>query len=60
MAPEDWRSLIDVNLTGVFHGCRAAAPHLIAQRSGKVINLASVLGTPKGVRRRAHPRAADP
>lgn len=44
MAPDDWRALIDVNLTGVFHGCRAAAPHLIAQRSGKVINVASVLG----------------
>ena len=27
----------------MFHGCRAAAPGLIAQRSGKVINLASVL-----------------
>ena len=42
--PEDWRSLVDVNLTGVFNGCRAAAPHLIARRRGKVINLASVLG----------------
>jgi 2-deoxy-D-gluconate 3-dehydrogenase len=42
-SPEDWRSIIDVNLTGVFHGCRAAAPHLIRQRAGKVINLASVL-----------------
>jgi NAD(P)-dependent dehydrogenase (short-subunit alcohol dehydrogenase family) len=42
--PEDWRGIIDVNLTGVFNGCRAAAPHLLAQRSGKIINLASVLG----------------
>jgi len=42
-SPEDWRSIIDVNLTGVFHGCRAAAPHLIRQRAGKIINLASVL-----------------
>ena len=41
---EDWRAIVDVNLTGVFNGCRAAAPHLIAQRTGKVINLASVLG----------------
>ena len=45
MRPEDWRAVIDVNLTGVFHGCRAAAPYLIAQQSGKIINLASVLGT---------------
>lgn len=42
--PEDWRAIIDVNLTGVFNGCRAAARHLIGQGSGKIINLASVLG----------------
>lgn len=42
--PEDWRTIVDVNLGGVFNGCRAAAPHLIAQGAGKVINLASVLG----------------
>ena len=41
---EDWQDVVDVNLTGVFNGCRAAAPHLIEQESGKVINLASVLG----------------
>lgn len=44
MSPDDWRFMMDVNLTGVFNGCRAAAPHLIAQRAGKVINVASVLG----------------
>jgi 2-deoxy-D-gluconate 3-dehydrogenase len=42
--PEDWQEVVDVNLTGVFHGCRAAAPYLIEQGRGKVINLASVLG----------------
>jgi 2-deoxy-D-gluconate 3-dehydrogenase len=44
LSPEDWRLMLDVNLTGVFNGCRAAARHLIAQRSGKVVNVASVLG----------------
>lgn len=44
MSVDDWRFMLDVNLTGVFHGCRAAARHLIAQRSGKIINVASVLG----------------
>jgi len=44
MPPEDWRQVIDVNLSGVFYGCRAAAPYLIAQKGGKIINLASVLG----------------
>jgi 2-deoxy-D-gluconate 3-dehydrogenase len=43
-SPEDWHAVLNVNLTGVFYGCRAAAPYLIAQRSGKVINVASVLG----------------
>jgi 2-deoxy-D-gluconate 3-dehydrogenase len=44
MAPEDFRRTVDVNLVGVWNGCRAAAARLIAQRAGKVINLASVLG----------------
>jgi NAD(P)-dependent dehydrogenase (short-subunit alcohol dehydrogenase family) len=43
-SPEDWQAVLDVNLTGVFNGCRAAAAYLIGQRRGKVINLASVLG----------------
>jgi NAD(P)-dependent dehydrogenase (short-subunit alcohol dehydrogenase family) len=40
---EDWRWMVEANLSGVFYGCRAAAPHLIAQQRGKVINVASVL-----------------
>ena len=42
--PPEWRALLEVNLGGVINGCRAAAAHLIAQRSGKVINLSSMLG----------------
>jgi 2-deoxy-D-gluconate 3-dehydrogenase len=41
--PEQWRALLDVNVGGVFNGCRAAAAHLIAQRAGKVINVSSML-----------------
>jgi 2-deoxy-D-gluconate 3-dehydrogenase len=44
MPPEDFRRTVEVNLVGVFNGCRAAAGRLIAQKSGKIINLASVLG----------------
>ena len=44
MDPDEFRRTVDVNLIGVFNGCRAAASRLIAQQSGKVINLASVLG----------------
>ncbi|MBI4590299.1 MAG: SDR family oxidoreductase [Candidatus Rokubacteria bacterium] len=43
MPPREWDRMIDTNLTGVFNGCRAAAPHFIAARSGKVINIASML-----------------
>lgn len=41
--PEEWRALVDVNLLSVLNGCRAAAPHLIAQQAGKVINVSSML-----------------
>ncbi len=44
MSPEEFARTLQVNLVGVFNGCRAAAAHLIAQKSGKVINIASVLG----------------
>jgi len=43
--PSDWREVLDVNLGGIMNGCRAAAPHLIAQRAGKIVNVASVLAT---------------
>jgi 2-deoxy-D-gluconate 3-dehydrogenase len=43
MAPDDFRRTLEVNLVGVFNGCRAAAARLIGQRAGKVINLASML-----------------
>jgi NAD(P)-dependent dehydrogenase (short-subunit alcohol dehydrogenase family) len=43
MSPEDFRAVLEVNLVGVFNGCRAAASHLIAQRSGKIVNVSSML-----------------
>ena len=43
-SPEEWQGVVDVNLTGVFNVCRAAAQYLIGQGRGKVINVASVLG----------------
>jgi NAD(P)-dependent dehydrogenase (short-subunit alcohol dehydrogenase family) len=41
--PEEWDDLFRVNVGGALNGCRAAAPYLIAQRSGKVINVSSML-----------------
>lgn len=43
MSPEDFRAVLEVNLVGLFNGCRAAAPHLIAQKSGKIVNVSSML-----------------
>jgi NAD(P)-dependent dehydrogenase (short-subunit alcohol dehydrogenase family) len=38
---EDWRWIIDINLMGVVHGCRAAIPHLQRNGGGLLINIAS-------------------
>lgn len=38
-AEADWRDVIDVNLTGVFHTCKAAVPHLLASGGGGSIVL---------------------
>ena len=39
-----WEELLRIDLTGVFRVTRAVAPHMKAQRSGRIINIASVLG----------------
>jgi short-subunit dehydrogenase len=41
---EDWRCMLDINLMGVVHGCRAAIPHLQRNGSGLLINVASAAG----------------
>jgi NAD(P)-dependent dehydrogenase (short-subunit alcohol dehydrogenase family) len=43
-SPEDWRELIETNLTGVFHCCRAAIPHLRRRSGGWIINISSLAG----------------
>ncbi len=41
----DWRRVMDVNLTGVFLGARAAARQMMASgQGGRIINIASILG----------------
>lgn len=41
----DWRQVVDTNLTGTFYCCRAVADHMIAQKSGRVINIGSMMGS---------------
>jgi NAD(P)-dependent dehydrogenase (short-subunit alcohol dehydrogenase family) len=45
MALEEWRQIIDTNIGGVFHGCRAAVPHLRTRGGGWIINISSLAGT---------------
>ena len=44
MKPEDWQAVIDLNLTGVFLCTRAVGKIMLKQRSGRIINIASVSG----------------
>jgi NAD(P)-dependent dehydrogenase (short-subunit alcohol dehydrogenase family) len=39
--PEFWQRMIGVNLTGVYHGVRAAWPHLVAKGGGHCVAIAS-------------------
>jgi NADP-dependent 3-hydroxy acid dehydrogenase YdfG len=41
---EEWDRTIDVNIKGVLYGIGAALPHMKAQKSGHIINVASVAG----------------
>jgi 3-oxoacyl-[acyl-carrier protein] reductase len=44
MPDEDWRAVLDTNLGGVFHTCRAASRGMLRRRSGSIVNLSSVVG----------------
>lgn len=41
---EDWQSVIDTNLGSAFVASRAAIKHMMRQRSGRIINMASISG----------------
>jgi NAD(P)-dependent dehydrogenase (short-subunit alcohol dehydrogenase family) len=43
-SPPDWQDLIAINLVGVMNCCRAVTDRMVAQRSGRIINLASEAG----------------
>ena len=44
MSLDDWRQVIDTNLSGVFYCCRAAIPVMKAGGSGFIINISSLAG----------------
>ncbi|MFN7902522.1 MAG: 3-oxoacyl-[acyl-carrier-protein] reductase [Holosporales bacterium] len=44
MKDEDWQTVLDINLTGAFRLCRAALKPMMKARSGRIINISSVVG----------------
>ena len=44
MTDDQWQSVLDVNLTGVFHMTRYIGPHMEEKGSGAIINISSVVG----------------
>lgn len=44
MSDADFDAVIDINLKGTFHCCRAAAKVMMKQRWGRIINMSSVVG----------------
>jgi NAD(P)-dependent dehydrogenase (short-subunit alcohol dehydrogenase family) len=41
---DEWRRVIDIDLTGVFLCCKAVVPHLLAGGYGRIVNIASIAG----------------
>jgi 3-oxoacyl-[acyl-carrier protein] reductase len=44
LSVDEWRQVIDIDLTGVFLGCRAAIPTMIEAGYGRIVNIASIAG----------------
>lgn len=44
MSDDDWRDVIDVDLSGVFHACRAVLPVMRKNEWGAIVNIASING----------------
>lgn len=44
MKEEDWDAVINVNLKGVFNCTKAACKYMVKQKSGRIVNISSVVG----------------
>ena len=44
LTDEDWQTVLDVDLTSVFYGCRAAVKVMLEQGVGRIVNIASIAG----------------
>lgn len=52
LTPEEWDKVLRVNLTGAFYACKCVLPHMLAQKSGVIVNMSSRAG------KTAHPTSS--
>jgi len=45
LTAEDWKAAFDINLFGMFYGCRAAAQQMIPNGGGSIINITSIFAS---------------
>jgi len=41
---EEWRRVVDIDLTGTFIACRACIPHMLKKEWGRIVNIGSIAG----------------
>jgi 3-oxoacyl-[acyl-carrier protein] reductase len=44
MSDDDWRAVIDTNLSSVFYTCRAVTRPMMKKRAGSIVNISSIVG----------------
>jgi len=44
MSDDDWRTVIETNLSSVFYTCRAACRPMMKKRAGSIVNVSSIVG----------------
>ena len=44
MSDDDWRAVLETNLSGIFYTCRSAARGMMRRRTGAIVNMTSVVG----------------
>lgn len=44
LQPDEWRRVMEINLTGPFLVCRSLVPHLLKNGYGRIVNIASIAG----------------
>ncbi len=44
ISEEEWDEMFAINMKGMFNTCKAALPHMVHQKRGKIINLSSIWG----------------